>query len=51
VTVKRVDSLGFPGGPVVGTWPSSAEGGGSIPSWGAKISHASGPKQRTETIL
>ena len=46
MTVRRVDSLGFPGGPVVGTWPSSAEGGDSIPSWGAKISHASWSKNQ-----
>ena len=34
----------FPGGPVVKTSPSNAEGAGSIPGWGAKIPHASGQK-------
>ena len=41
----------FPGGPVVKTSPSSAGGVGSIPSWGAKIPHASWPKHKTEAIL
>ena len=27
----------FPGGPVVATSPSSAEGASSIPGWGAKM--------------
>ena len=27
----------FPGGPVVATWPSSAEGASSIPGWRAKM--------------
>ena len=31
----------FPGDPVVKTSPSNAEGAGSIPGWGVKISHAS----------
>ena len=34
----------FPGGPVVKTLPSNAGGEGSIPGWGAKIPHASQPK-------
>ena len=38
---KRGD---FPGSPVVNTLPSNAGGAGSIPGWGAKIPHASGPK-------
>ena len=38
---KRGD---FPGSPVVNTLPSNAGGAGSIPAWGAKIPHASGPK-------
>ena len=37
---------GFPGGPVVKILPSSAEGAGSIPGQGAKIAHASGPKNQ-----
>ena len=35
----------FPGGPVVKTLPSNAEGTGSIPGWEAKILHASARKQ------
>ena len=34
------------GGPVVKTSPSTAKGMGSIPGQGAKISHASGPKNQ-----
>ena len=34
----------FPGGPVVKTSPSSAGGADSIPGRGAKIPHASWPK-------
>ena len=37
----------FPGGPVVKTSPSNAEGMGSIPGQGAKIPHASQPQTRT----
>ena len=36
----------FPGGPVVETSPSNAGGVGSIPGWGAKIPHASWPKNQ-----
>ena len=36
----------FPGGPVVKTSPSNAGGAGSIPGQGAKIPHASWPKNR-----
>ena len=36
----------FPGGPVVETSPSNAGGAGSIPGPGAKIPHASGPKNQ-----
>ena len=35
----------FPGGPVVKTLPSSAEGVGLIPDWEDKIPHASRPKK------
>ena len=44
----------FPGGPVVKTSSSNAEGAGLIPGWGGKIPHASGPKTqniRPEAIL
>ena len=34
----------FPGSPVVKTSPPNAGGAGLIPGWGAKIAHASGPK-------
>ena len=36
----------FPGSPVVKISPSNAGGAGSIPGWGAKIPHASGPKNQ-----
>ena len=36
----------FLGSPVVKTLPSNAGGVGSIPGWGAKIPHASGPKNQ-----
>ena len=36
----------FPGGPVVKTSPSNAGGAGSIPGRGAKIPHASRPKNQ-----
>ena len=36
----------FPGGPVVNTQPSNARGAGSIPGQGAKIPHASQPKNQ-----
>ena len=39
---------GFPGGPVVGTSPSSAGSAGSIPGQGAKIPHAL--RQKTKTL-
>jgi len=38
----------FPGGPVVKTLPSNAEGVGSIPGWAAKIPHASQTKTKTK---
>ena len=44
----------FPGGPVVKTSPSNTGGAGSIPGWGAKVSHALRPKNqehKTEAIL
>ena len=36
----------FPGSPVVKTSPSNAGGAGLIPGRGAKIPHASGPKNQ-----
>ena len=36
----------LPGGPVVKTSPSNAESIGSMPGQGAKIPHASGPKNQ-----
>ena len=42
----------FPGGPVVKTSPSNASGVGLIPGQGAKILHASQPKNpKHKTIL
>jgi len=44
----------FPGGPGVKTSPSNAGGGGSIPSQGTKMPHASRAKKakhKTEAIL
>ena len=38
--------MDFPGGPVVKTLPSNAGGAGSIPGQGAKIPHASWPKNQ-----
>ena len=38
----------FPGGPVIETSPSNAEGMGSIPDGGAKILYASGPKKKAK---
>ena len=43
---KKDDIRDFPGGPVVKTSPSSAGGAGSIPGRGAKIPHASWPKNQ-----
>ena len=37
----------FPGGSVVKTSPSNAGGAGLIPGQGAKIPHASGPKNQS----
>ena len=43
---NNVLSRDFPGGPVVKTSPSSAGGAGSLPGQGAKIPHASWPKNQ-----
>ena len=43
---SKVQSRGFPGGPVVNTLPSNARGMGSIPGWGAKIPHVLWPKKQ-----
>ena len=45
-TESRVTKRDFPSGPVVKTSSSSAGGTGSIPGWGAKIPHASRPKNQ-----
>ena len=42
----RIVSRDFPGSPVVKTSPSNAGGAGSIPGRGAKIPHASRPKNQ-----
>ena len=41
--LEKSESEDFPGCPVDST-SSNAEGAGSLPGWGAKIPHASGPK-------
>lgn len=38
--MSKVISRDFPGGSVVKTLPSNAEGRGFNPGWGAKIQHA-----------
>ena len=43
---------GFPGGPVVRTSPSNADGAGLIPDWGALKSHMPwGQKTKTGAVL
>ena len=42
--VENPASGDVPGGPVVETSPSNAEGGGSVPGHRAKIPHVSWPK-------
>ena len=42
----NLEERDFPGGPVVKTSPSNADGAGSIPGQGAKIPHASQPKNQ-----
>ena len=44
---RSMVSRGFPSGPLAKTWPSSAQGMGSIPGLGIKIPHAASPKTRT----
>ena len=45
----------FPGVSVLKTLPSNVGGVSSIPGWGTKISHASGPKKikkhKTDAVL
>ena len=48
---KKAQSRDFPGGPVVGSSPSNAEGSGSVPSQGPKIPHALRPKHKTENRI
>ena len=45
-TCQHHERGNFPGGPVVKTSPSNAEGMGSIPGQGAKIPYASQPKNQ-----
>ena len=42
--LKKVGTGDFPGGPVVGTSPFSSGSAGLIPGQGAKIPHASQPR-------
>ena len=42
----KIHTGDFPGGPVVKTLPSNAEGASSIPGWGAEIQHASRTKNQ-----
>ena len=42
----EINRRDFPRGPVVKTSPSNAGGAASIPGQGAKIPHASGPKNQ-----
>ena len=44
-TIFKRRVRGFPGGPVVETWPSSAGGMGLFPGRGARITRALGPKK------
>ena len=44
----RLSDLGLPGGSVVKTSPSSAEGKSLIPRWEAKILPAWRPKKKTQ---
>ena len=41
----------FPGGPVVKTSPSNTGGAGSVPGQGAKILHASRPKNQNRSNI
>ena len=45
-TIFKKNNRDFPGDPVVKTLPSNAGGASSIPGQGAKIPHASGPKNQ-----
>ena len=44
--IKEYSFQDFPGSLVVKTWPFNAGGCGFDPCWGAKISHASHPKNQ-----
>ena len=43
---SKAEAQGLPGSSVIKTSPSNVGGAGSIPGWGAKISHALGPKNQ-----
>ena len=47
---KKKRNWDFPGSPVIKTSPSNAGGVGSIPGRGAKISHASQPKNQNREL-
>ena len=44
--LEKSKSEDFPDSPVVRTSPANAEGAGLLPGGGAKIPHASGPKDQ-----
>ena len=50
VAFKTLPHRDFPGCLVVEALPSNAGGVGLIPSWGAKISHASRPKNQNNIV-
>ena len=47
ICLTKTKPWDFPGGAVVRTSPSNAGVAGSIPGWGAKMEHASWPKQQS----
>ena len=46
LTLQKKSKLDFPGGPVVETLSSIAEGTGSIPGWGIQIPHVAKKRQK-----
>ena len=49
--LRRSRYRDFPGSPVVKTSPSNPGSEGSVPGWGAKISHALQPKQKNRSNI
>ena len=51
--MQRIQTLDFPGGPMVKTLPSNAGDMGLIPDWGTKILHATwcGQKKKRSFLL